>query len=190
MPDTPMNSTEGSVVLDGDGIRRTITRLAHEVVERNGGLDGLVLVGIQTRGVAIAQRLATLIEGFEGARPAVGSLDITMHRDDLAARGLLAAPRPTQLPDIEGRNVVIIDDVLFTGRTVRAALDALNDFGRPQVVRLAVLVDRGHRELPIRADIVGKNIPTARTDEVRVQLEEDDGVDSVVVVPMRLGERG
>lgn len=190
MPDATTMPADASLVLDGDGIRRTITRLAHEVVERNGGLDGLVLVGIQTRGVAIAQRLATLIEGFEGARPAVGSLDITMHRDDLAARGLLAAPRPTQLPDIEGRNVVIIDDVLFTGRTVRAALDALNDFGRPQVVRLAVLVDRGHRELPIRADIVGKNIPTARTDEVRVQLEEDDGVDSVVVVPMRLGERG
>ena len=190
MPDVTTIPANGSLVLDGDGIRRTITRLAHEVVERNGGPDGLVLVGIQTRGVAIAQRLAALIEGFEGARPAVGSLDITMHRDDLAARGLLAAPRPTQLPDIEGRNVVIVDDVLFTGRTVRAALDALNDFGRPRVVRLAVLVDRGHRELPIRADIVGKNIPTARTDEVRVQLEEDDGVDSVVVVPMRMGERG
>lgn len=181
---------EGTLVLDGDGIRRTITRLAHEVVERNGGLEGLVLVGIQTRGVAIARRLADLIDGFEGARPEVGSLDITLHRDDLAARGLLMSTRPTELPDIEGQNVVIVDDVLFTGRTTRAALDALNDFGRPRVVRLAVLVDRGHRELPIRADIVGKNIPTARTDEVRVQLEEDDGIDSVVVVAGQKGERG
>jgi pyrimidine operon attenuation protein/uracil phosphoribosyltransferase len=190
VPNTSVIPADATLVLDADGIRRTITRLAHEIVERNGGLDDLVLVGIQTRGVAIANRLAALIEGFEGSRPAVGSLDITLHRDDLAARGLLMATRPTELPDIDGRNVVIIDDVLFTGRTVRAALDALNDFGRPRVVRLAVLVDRGHRELPIRADIVGKNIPTARTDEVLVQLEEDDGIDSVLTVPNRLSERG
>jgi pyrimidine operon attenuation protein/uracil phosphoribosyltransferase len=170
-----------STLLDADGIRRTITRLAHEVVERNGGLADLVLVGVQTRGVTIAQRLATLIEDFEGSRPEVGSLDITLHRDDLAARGLLAQQRPTALPDIEGRNVVIVDDVLFTGRTVRAALDALNDFGRPRCVRLAVLVDRGHRELPIRADMVGKNVPTALTDEVRVELVEEDGRDAVTL---------
>jgi len=183
VPEARTMTSNEAVVLDADGIRRTITRLAHEVVERNAGLEDLVLVGIQTRGVAIARRLAALIEGFEGALPAVGSLDITMHRDDLAARGLLMRTQPTELPDIDGKNVVIVDDVLFTGRTIRAALDTLNDFGRPAVVRLAVLVDRGHRELPIRADMVGKNIPTARTDEVRVQLEEDDGTDSVVVIP-------
>src|SRR5688572_25442171 len=170
-------------VLDADGIRRTITRLAHEVVERNAGLEGLVLVGIQTRGFTLAKRLADLIADFEGARPEVGSLDITMHRDDLAARGLSARTRPTSMPDVESRNVVLVDDVLFTGRTVRAALDALNDFGRPQAVRLAVLVDRGHRELPIRADMVGKNIPTAQPDDVQVLLVEEDGRDAVVVIP-------
>jgi pyrimidine operon attenuation protein/uracil phosphoribosyltransferase len=174
-------------VLDADGIRRTITRLAHEVVERNAGLEGLVLVGIQTRGFTLARRMGELIADFEGGRPDVGALDITMHRDDLAERGLSARPRPTDMPEVDGRNVVLVDDVLFTGRTVRAALDALNDFGRPQAVRLAVLVDRGHRELPIRADMVGKNIPTARTDEVQVLLVEDDGRDAVVVMPS--GER-
>lgn len=179
------------VVLDADDIRRTLTRLAHEVVERNSGLDDLVLVGIQTRGVTIAHRLATMIEGFEGRRPDVGALDITLHRDDFAARGLSAQPRLTDLPDIEGRNVVIVDDVLYTGRTVRAALDALNDFGRPRLVSLAVLVDRGHRELPIRADIVGKNIPTAAADDVQVLLTEEDGRDAVELVPLGgTGERG
>jgi pyrimidine operon attenuation protein/uracil phosphoribosyltransferase len=178
----PTASAPGTV-LDADGIRRTVTRLAHEVVERNGGLQGLVLVGIQTRGATLARRMAELIHDFEGARPEVGALDITMHRDDLAARGLSARPRPTAIPEVDGRNVVLVDDVLFTGRTVRAALDALNDFGRPQAVRLAVLVDRGHRELPIRADMVGKNIPTARTDEVQVLLVEDDGRDAVLVMP-------
>lgn len=171
------------IVLDEEGVRRTLTRLAHEVVERNGGLDDLVLVGIQTRGVALAERLATIIEGFEGYRPPVGALDITLHRDDLAARGLDTRTLPTALPNIEGRNVVIVDDVLFTGRTTRAALDALNDYGRPRIVRLAVLVDRGHRELPIRADIVGKNIPTAHPDDVQVLLVEEDGRDAVVVIP-------
>jgi pyrimidine operon attenuation protein/uracil phosphoribosyltransferase len=173
------------IVLDAEGLRRTLTRLAHEIVERNAGVGGLVLVGIQTRGVTLAERLAAIIEGFEGQRPLVGALDVTLHRDDLAARGLEARTRPTTLPDIEGRNVVIVDDVLFTGRTTRAALDALNDFGRPRVVRLAVIVDRGHRELPIRADMVGKNIPTARPDDVQVLLTEEDGRDGVVVIPGR-----
>lgn len=170
-------------VLDAEGVRRTLNRLAHEIVEANAGTDNLVLVGIVRRGAPLARRLAGLIERFESVRPPVGSLDVTLHRDDFAERGLHSAPRPSELPDIEGRNVVLVDDVLFTGRTVRSALDALNDYGRPRLVRLAVLVDRGHRELPIRADIVGKNIPTARFDEVQVLLEEEDGRDGVVVVP-------
>lgn len=177
-------------LLDTSGLRRTLTRLAHEVTERNGGVEGLVLVGIQTRGVAIAHRLAGIIEDFEHQRPAVGALDVTMHRDDLAERGLRATPRQTDLPDIEGRNVVLVDDVLYTGRTVRAALDALNDFGRPRMVRLAVLIDRGHRELPIRADIVGKNVPTHERDEVQVLLTEQDGRDAVLVLPYRTGVPG
>ena len=170
-------------LLDADGIGRTIRRLAHEIVERNGGLDRLVLVGVQRRGATLAARLADLIAEFEGARPPVGTLDVTMHRDDLASRGLRSAPHPSALPDVEGQHLVLVDDVLFTGRTVRAALDALNDFGRPRVVRLAVLIDRGHRELPVRADIVGKNIPTSRGDQVKVLLDEDDGRDAVLVIP-------
>jgi pyrimidine operon attenuation protein/uracil phosphoribosyltransferase len=172
-------------VLDADDIRRTLRRLAHEIVESNAGTDNLALIGIQRRGVPLAVRLADAIASFEGRRLPTGSLDVTVHRDDFAERGLRAAPRPSELPDIDGRNVVLVDDVLFTGRTVRAALDALNDYGRPRVVRLAVLVDRGHRELPIRADIVGKNIPTARQDDVRVLVAEEDGRDAVVVVPRR-----
>lgn len=170
-------------VLDGEGLHRTLRRLAHEIVEATQGVEGLVLVGIESGGAMIARRLADEIEQFEGQRPALGTLDITLHRDDLDRRGFSAAPRPTQLPDIDGRVVVLVDDVLYTGRTVRAAMDALNDYGRPRAIRLAVLVDRGHRELPIRADMVGKNIPTAHTDDVRVLLQEVDGRDSVVVVP-------
>jgi len=175
-------------LLDEAGIRRTLQRLAHEIVEANAGVENLVLVGIQRRGVTLATRLADGIEAFEGARPPTGSLDVTLHRDDFAERGLRSTPRSSELPEIDGRNVVLVDDVLFTGRTVRAALDALNDYGRPRLVRLAVLVDRGHRELPVRADIVGKNIPTARRDDVQVLLVEDDGRDAVVLVPRR-GDR-
>ena len=175
----------GGPLLDADGIGRTTRRLAHEIVERNGGPEGLVLVGIPSRGAVLAERLAELIGGFEGERPPLGRLDITLHRDDLASRGLRSVPHSSELPDIEDRNVVLVDDVLFTGRTVRAALDALNDFGRPHRVSLAVLIDRGHRELPIRADVVGKNIPTARGDQVQVLLDEVDGRDAVVVIPGR-----
>jgi len=174
--------TQGPL-LDAAGISRTITRLAHEIVEGDAGLDGLVLVGLQTRGATLAQRIADAIESFEGARPALGCLDITMHRDDFDRRGLRGNPQPTELPEIEGRTIVLVDDVLYTGRTIRAAMDALNDYGRPATIRLAVLVDRGHRELPIRADIVGKNIPTARRDEVQVLLVEEDGRDAVIVIP-------
>ncbi len=181
-----MPATGGeSRILDSAGVGRTLRRLAHEVVETNQGVEGLVLVGIQRGGAILADRLAREIEAFEGTRPAWGTLDVTLHRDDLDRRGLHPTPRPTQLPDIEDRVVVLIDDVLMTGRTARAAMDTLNDFGRPRVVRLAVLVDRGHRELPIRADMVGKNIPTAREDDVRVRLEEEDGHDAVVVIPGR-----
>jgi pyrimidine operon attenuation protein / uracil phosphoribosyltransferase len=173
----------GAPILDADGLRRTVRRLAHEIVESNQGAAGLVLVGIQRGGAVIARRLADEIAAFEGARPPVGILDVTLHRDDLSRRGLAPTPAPSDLPDIEGRVVVLVDDVLYTGRTIRAAMDALNDYGRPRIVRLAVLVDRGHRELPIRADMVGKNIPTALGDDVRVLLEEEDGRDAVVVVP-------
>jgi len=178
----------GGVLLDADGVRRSLNRIAHEIVERNNGIDGLVLVGVQTRGVTLARRLASIIESFEGVRPPVGALDITLHRDDLAERGLLAQTKPSDLPDIDGRTVVLVDDVLFTGRTVRAALDAMNDFGRPRIVQLAVLVDRGHRELPVRADMVGKNAPTGRTDQIEVMLAEEDGRDAVVVIPGHLNE--
>ncbi len=176
----------GAVVLDESGIRRTITRMAHEIVERNGGPHDVVLVGVQRRGVPLAQRLVDEIDRFEQERPLLGSLDVTMHRDDFAARGLHNEPRESSLPEIEGRIVVLVDDVLYTGRTVRAALDSLADFGRPQAVRLAVLVDRGHRELPIRADVVGKNIPTAPDDSVQVMLDEEDGRDVVLVLPGRI----
>jgi pyrimidine operon attenuation protein/uracil phosphoribosyltransferase len=187
-PATPPTAPEelpGAPVLDAAGVRRTITRMAHEIAERNEGVRDVVLVGVQSRGVPLAQRLADEIERFEQERPLIGSLDVTMHRDDFAARGLSSEPRESALPDVEGRVVVLIDDVLYTGRTVRAALDALADFGRPRAVRLAVLVDRGHRELPIRADVVGKNIPTAADDSVRVLLAEEDGRDAVLVLTGR-----
>ena len=168
-------------ILGPDEIRRALTRIAHEVLERNGGASGLVFVGLHTRGVPLAQRLASLIAKFEGSDPPVGSLDIGPYRDDFSR----ARPRirPTDVPvSIDGRPVVLVDDVLYTGRSVRAALDALTDFGRPSSVQLAVLIDRGHRELPIRPDYVGKNVPTARGEEVRVLLTETDDRDAVLLV--------
>ena len=165
-------------MMDSDQIRRTITRLGHEVVERHGGTDGLVLVGIQRRGVVLARRLADVISASERLRLPVGALDISLYRDDLSELAKYPIVRPTELPfDINDQTVVLIDDVLFTGRTVRAAMDALIDFGRPRAIRLVALVDRGHRELPIRADHVGKNIPTRDSERVRVRLAEVDGVD-------------
>ena len=175
-------------ILDADGLRRALTRIAHEIVERNGGVDGLVLVGIRSRGVPIARRLAGLIEQHEGAWVPVGSLDITFYRDDLSMVAQQPVVKGTELPvDLNGSTVVLVDDVLYTGRTIRAAMDALVDFGRPQAIRLAVLVDRGHRELPIRADHVGKNVPTSREELVQVQLEEIDGIDGVDIT--RVAER-
>jgi len=170
------------LILDGDAVRRILVRIAHEIVERNGGIDELVLVGIRSRGVPIARRLAALIEQHEGTSLTVGSLDITYYRDDLTKLAHAPIVKRSDLgPAVSGHTVVLVDDVLYTGRTVRAALDALTDHGRPRAVRLAVLVDRGHRELPIRPDHVGKNLPTARDEIVHVRLLETDGVDEVVI---------
>ena len=169
-------------ILDADDLRRAMTRIAHEIVERNGGVAGLVLVGIRSRGVPIARRLAGLIEQHEGASVPVGSLDITYYRDDLTRIAHAPIVQRSDLEsDVAGRTVVLVDDVLYTGRTVRAALDALTDHGRPRAVRLAVLVDRGHRELPIRPDFVGKNLPTADDEIVHVRLVETDESDEVVI---------
>ena len=169
-------------VLAAADISRALTRIAHEILERNKGADDLVLVGIPTRGVPLARRLGERLTGIEGHQVGVGSLDVTMFRDDLR-RQPPRALEPTELPEggVEDRVVVLVDDVLYSGRTIRAALDALAEFGRPRAVRLAVLVDRGHRELPIRADHVGKNLPTSLVERVRVHLAETDGVDEVLI---------
>jgi pyrimidine operon attenuation protein / uracil phosphoribosyltransferase len=167
-------------VLESAEIGRALSRIAHEVLEHNKGASDLVLMGIPTRGVHLAHRLSQRLEQIEGSAVPVGSLDVTMYRDDLR-RHPVRALEATVVPDggIDDRVVVLVDDVLFSGRTIRAALDALNDLGRPRAVRLAVLVDRGHRELPIRADHVGKNLPTSQSERVRVHLDEVDGDDSV-----------
>jgi pyrimidine operon attenuation protein/uracil phosphoribosyltransferase len=167
-------------LLDADAVQRALTRLAHEVVEAAGGADDLVLAGIQTRGVPLARRLAATIERIEGRPVPVGELDVTLYRDDVRTGPVRPLGR-TELPAVDGRTLVLVDDVLFTGRTIRAALDAVLGIGRPDAIRLVVLVDRGHRELPIRADHVGKNIPTAFAQRVRVSLVEVDGEDAVDV---------
>ena len=180
--ETTAPSGSGRTVLDARDISRALTRIAHEILERNKGAHDLVLLGIPSRGVPLARRIAGKIASVEGIDIPVGSLDVTMYRDDLRmrpARTLL----PTDIPPggIDGKTVVLVDDVLFSGRTIRAALDAMNDVGRPKTVRLAVLVDRGHRELPIRADFVGKNLPTSLVEKVSVRLEEFDGTDAVLI---------
>jgi pyrimidine operon attenuation protein / uracil phosphoribosyltransferase len=179
----PSASDGARVVLDEGDISRALTRISHEILERNKGAGDLVLLGIPSRGVPLAERIAERIASVEGFDVPVGSLDATMYRDDLRmkpARALL----PTQIPNggIDGRTVVLVDDVLFSGRTIRAALDALNDIGRPKAVRLAVLVDRGHRELPIRADFVGKNLPTSLVERVQVRLTGVDDIDAVTIL--------
>jgi pyrimidine operon attenuation protein/uracil phosphoribosyltransferase len=169
-------------LLDAADISRALIRIAHEVLERNKGAGGLVLVGIAARGDDLARRLAAEIKRIEGAEVPVGALDISFYRDDIGLRKEAPEVHETQIPfDISGNTVVLVDDVLFTGRTIRAAMDALVDLGRPRAIQLAVLVDRGHRELPIRADYVGKNAPTRAEDLVRVLLEETDGADAVEV---------
>jgi len=172
---------EDTVILDAVAIQRVLTRIAHEIAERNDVGSDVVLVGIPAGGDHLAQRLSKLLAGLWGQAVPVGILDVSMHRDDLGQR---VAPRvfPTVIPfDVTGKTVVLVDDVLFSGRTTRAAMDALNDFGRPKKIQLAVLVDRGHRELPIKADFVGKNVPTARTESVRVRLAEMGSPDEVVL---------
>lgn len=169
-------------LMTADDVRRALVRIAHEIVEQTHGAESIVLVGLRTRGAPLAERISTLIGGFEQTVVPHGALDISFYRDDLDSRGIGRAVQPTALPaEIRGRDVVLVDDVLYTGRTIRAALDALIDFGRPRRILLAVLVDRGHRELPIRADFVGKNIPTRREEDVAVLLRETDGRDEVLV---------
>lgn len=174
-----------SLALNESDITRALTRISHEILERNSGSTEITILGIPTRGAHLAYRLATIIEGIEGVPVQFGTLDITLHRDDLRLR----APRPlmeTSIPPlgVEGRTVVLVDDVLFSGRTVRSALDALGEVGRPMRVQLAILVDRGHRELPIKADFVGKNLPTSKSQSVKVSLREHDGVDEVRIAEL------
>lgn len=166
-------------------MRRALTRISHEIVEQNSGAADLVLVGMRTRGVPLARRVAAIIGSFESTTPPVGELDITLYRDDLGMKAHPPAVAPTDIPfPIEGKDVILFDDVLYTGRTVRAALDALIDFGRPRSIQLGVMIDRGHRELPIRADYVGKNLPTSRNEDVELQIEELDGRDGVAVATL------
>ena len=181
---------EGRIVLDPPDISRALTRISHEILEHNKGHHDLVLLGIPTRGVHLASRVAERIAAVEGVQVPIGTLDVTMYRDDLR-RQPTRGPQHTEMPPggVDGKVVVLVDDVLFSGRTVRSALDALNDLGRPAIVRLAVLVDRGHRELPIRADHVGKNLPSARNERVMVRLEESDGYDVVRIAAHQEGPR-
>jgi pyrimidine operon attenuation protein/uracil phosphoribosyltransferase len=172
------------VVMDGDRLARSLTRISHEIVERNRGIEDLALVGIRERGVPIARRIATQLFEITGRQVPTGALDITLYRDDLMRQAVGPQPlvRSTDIPfDIDARVILLVDDVLYTGRTIRAALDALIDFGRPKAIQLIVLVDRGHRELPIKADYVGKNVPTSRRESIRVRLQEVDGHDEVVI---------
>jgi pyrimidine operon attenuation protein / uracil phosphoribosyltransferase len=178
-----------ATVMDADDVRRAITRIAHEILERNGGADHVALVGIADRGDDLARRLAADVERIEGPAVPVGVLDITFYRDDIGLRAEAPEVHETRIGfDVTDATVVLVDDVLYTGRTIRSAMDALMDFGRPRAIQLAVLVDRGHRELPIRADFVGKNVPTNRLDDVRVAVVEVDGRDEVTVT--RHGEDG
>jgi pyrimidine operon attenuation protein / uracil phosphoribosyltransferase len=176
--------TQKAVVLDEQAIRRALTRIAHEIIERNKGIKGCVLVGIRTRGIYLANRLCERIEQIEGTKAPVGEIDITLYRDDLTKITVDQEPlvKGNKIPvDINNQVVILVDDVLFTGRTIRAAMDALMDIGRPAAIQLAVLVDRGHRELPIRADYVGKNIPTSSSEKIMVELIEVDEVDQVSI---------
>lgn len=177
----PEKVRDKAEVLDGPSLDRALTRIAHEILERNGGAGDLAFVGLRTRGISLAHRLAAKVAQIDGTTLPVGTLDITLYRDDLDVRAVPVV-RATDIPfSVTGKSVVLVDDVLFTGRTIRAALDALIDLGRPRTIQLAILVDRGHRELPIRPDYVGKNLPTSRRESVAVRLREHDGEDRVVI---------
>jgi pyrimidine operon attenuation protein/uracil phosphoribosyltransferase len=177
-----MKVTTKARVMDADDVRRAITRIAHEILERNGGVDALAVVGIQTRGAFLARRIASEIKDIEEVSVPVGILDITLYRDDLQTVADQPVVNESDIPfDIQGKTLILVDDVLYTGRTVRAALDEIVDFGRPKSVQLAVIVDRGHRELPIRADYVGKNVPTSDSEAVAVRITEKDGADEVLI---------
>ncbi|MDD4874446.1 MAG: bifunctional pyr operon transcriptional regulator/uracil phosphoribosyltransferase PyrR [Dehalococcoidales bacterium] len=173
------------IIMSGSDIKRTLSRIAHEIIERNKSTEKIILVGMRTRGVPLANRLASDIESFEGAKIPVGILDFSLYRDDISSLGLQPVVKSTDIPvSIDGKTIILVDDVLYTGRSVRAALDALIDFGRPLSIQLAVLVDRGHRELPIRADYVGKNIPSANDEEIQVHLSEIDSIDEIAIIPL------
>jgi pyrimidine operon attenuation protein/uracil phosphoribosyltransferase len=173
------------IVMSPEEMRRTLARIAHEIIERNKAVDSLILVGMHTRGVPLAKRLATNIERLEVSKTPVGTLDINLYRDDLSSLDLQPVIHGTDIPvSIDGKSIILVDDVLYTGRSIRAAMDALIDLGRPQSIQLAVLIDRGHRELPIRADYVGKNMPSSRHEEIQVQLVETDGIDEVAIISM------
>lgn len=171
------------VIMTAEDIRRTLARIAHEIIERNKATEHLILVGMHTRGVPLAKRLAANIENFEGIKIPVGALDISLYRDDISSLNLQPLVHRTDIPtNIDGKAIVLVDDVLYTGRSTRAAMDALIDLGRPSSIQLAVLIDRGHRELPIRPDYAGKNIPSSRDEEIQVRLKETDGIDEVVII--------
>ena len=177
------NLKEKALILDRSGIDRALTRIAHEILERNKGAKDIGIIGIQRGGVHLAKRLAAKIKGIEGVDVPVGSLDITMYRDDLGQRKSQPVPQATDITfDIQEKAIVLVDDVLFTGRTIRAAMNSIMDYGRPKLIQLAVLVDRGHRELPVRADFVGKNLPTSSKEQVEVMLGEEGGEEKVVIL--------
>ncbi len=178
------------IVMTSEDIRRTLARITHEIIERNKSLDHLLLVGMHTRGVPLALRIAANIRNFEGVEVPVGTLDISFYRDDLASLDIKPVLHHTDIPtSVDDKSIVLVDDVLYTGRSIRAAMDAIIDLGRPKSIQLAVLIDRGHRELPIRADYVGKNLPSSRDEEIEVRLKEIDGTDEVVIIPQASKER-
>lgn len=177
-----------SEIMDGDAIRRALTRISHEIVEKNKGVDNLAIIGIQRRGVPLSERIAEKIEEVEGIKPEIGFLDITFYRDDLSFLNEHPVVNGTNIPfSVNGKNIVLVDDVLYTGRTVRAAIDAIMDTGRPASIQLAILIDRGHRELPFRADYVGKNVPTSKSEFIEVKVQEFDDTEGVYIV--REGDR-
>lgn len=177
------------IIMTQDDIKRTLARVAHEIIERNKVIENLILVGIHTRGVPLANRLATNIEEFAGVKIPVGTLDISLYRDDLSSLELQPMVKNTDIPvSVDGKSIILVDDVLYTGRSIRAAMDALTDLGRPRLIQLAVLIDRGHREIPIRADYVGKNMPSSRHEDIQVKLQESDGTDEVAITSMPVKE--